>query len=156
VVEDYIHFMLIMSEVCPNDLLLSSAFTGGFQVSVSSLSMIQPEIIFPALEFIRSTVGHNCMRPSMQSQLTLDERRFEPMIRQTVSSAGFQLVGIVLTGLVSHFPDDGVFLVVDIMSSLALAWSTELSQWLPPVIEQLPLSSVPPAAKTQFLSDFAK
>ncbi|KAG8901213.1 Nuclear import receptor [Tulasnella sp. 403] len=164
VIEDYLHLMLQLLELRPEYLILSPSFASSFQVAITALTLVHPDIIFPALDLVRSLIAHDSLnptpapspRPSPIPGQTASFAQFAIVIRQVVRDNGFQLVGFILAGLLTHFPEDALPVVVSMFRMLAVTWPNELATWLPPVVEQLSVASLPVAAKGQFLDDFAR
>jgi len=152
VIEDYVHLVLQVVDICPDYAFLSPSLPGIFQTLLTGLTLVQPDIIFPTLDLLRSILGHDSLSSPPSAGQPPNFPRYALAIRQVATANGFQLVGLVLTGLVTHFPEDAVHLVISIFRLLAALWPTELATWLPPVVEQIPVSSLPIPAKSQFLT----
>jgi transportin-3 len=166
VLEDYIHLLLQMVDFTPDLMFLSPAFPHAFGAVLSSLTLLSSHITFAALDFVRIVVNHDCMIAAVQirgSAPTTPQPPVPPKfplyaaaIRQVIDDQGFQLVGLLLTGLVSTLPEDSTSIVVSIFRILAPIWSNEMLAWLPPVMDQIPAATLPVQAKQQFITDFNK
>ncbi|KAG8932286.1 Nuclear import receptor [Tulasnella sp. 418] len=156
VLEDYSHFVLQLLEYSPEVVLLSASFSKTFQANLTSLTLVHPDVIFPALDFVYSVLGHEALNPDAAESKDVPAKfpLFAAAIRKAVAESGFQMVALILTGLVTHFPEDSTSIVSTIFRIVAGLWPTELATWLPTVLEQVPPSSLAPAAKTQFLTEF--
>lgn len=145
-----------MIDFFPDYVLLSSTFPACFQTVLTALTLVQQDILFPALDVLRVILAHESLAPPTDVPPLPKFPQYAAAIRQVVNSNGFQLVGIVLTGLVTYFPEDTSHIVVSLFRIMAGLWPTELQTWLQPVVEQIPASVLPLPAKAQFLSDFGR
>lgn len=143
-----------MLTFCPDYVLLSPSFPASFQAVLTSLTLVHPDIIYPALDLLWMILGHESMTQSASQPAKYAQ--YATAIRQAASVNGFQFVGLLLTGLVTTFPEDSVHLVASLFRLLASGWRTELATWLPPAVQQLPAASLPADTKTKFLNDMGK
>lgn len=155
VIEDYMHFVLQMIDFFPEFVFLSPTFPACFQTILTALTLVPQDILFPALDLLRVLLAHESLVSSDVPEPPTFPR-YAAAIRQVVAQNGFQLVGIVLTGLVTYFPEDTTQLVVSLFRIMAGVWPTELKAWIFPVVEQIPAASLPLPAKAQFCSDFGR
>ncbi|KAG8890836.1 Nuclear import receptor [Tulasnella sp. 332] len=153
VIEDYMHFVLQMIDFFPEFVFLSPTFPACFQTILTALTLVPQDILFPALDLLRIILAHESLAPGDVPEPPTYPP-YASAIRQVVTENGFQLVGIVLTGLVTYFPEDTTQLVVSLFRIMAGIWPTELKAWIFPVVEQIPASSLPLPAKAQICSDF--
>jgi len=151
--------LLQVYDYMPETLILSPSFPPIFQTILTALTLVQVDINYPALDLLRRILAHDSLinppgTPSagQSNQNTM----FATAIRQSMAEQGFQLVGLVLTGLVTYFVEDTNSLVITIFRILADLWPNELATWLPPVLEQIPTATLSLPAKSQFLSDFGR
>ncbi|EMD41983.1 hypothetical protein CERSUDRAFT_110525 [Gelatoporia subvermispora B] len=152
VVEDYLQMLLQMIEYTPDILFPSSAFPVAFRAAMLALNLVQADIVFAALDFVRMIVTHDCLSPSS----THPPPKFpiySAAIRPVVEKEGPELVGYLLSGLVGDFPEESTSLVVTIFRVLSALWPAQLLTWLPVVLQQLPVTSAPEQAKRQFMTD---
>jgi len=153
VIEDYIQMLIQMTEFTADVLFPSPSFPTSFGVVLSSLNLLQPEIVFASLDLVRNIIGHDALLPVPGMQQPATYTVYAEAIRKTVEQQGFQLVGLLLSGLITHFPEDSNNNVTTIFRILARLWPSDLVSWLPSVLEQLPTSTLPVAAKNQFFAD---
>ncbi len=147
--------LLQLINMAPDILFVSSSFPLAFHCVMAGLTMVQSDIIFGALDFARSILTHDCMDPS--TALTAPKFPFyAATIRGAVEKEGLQFIGCILSGFTSDFPEDGASTVVSIFRHLVYLFPVHLLTWLPVVLEQLPTSTVPNVAKSQFLQDVTK
>ena len=74
-------------------------------------------------------------------------------IRSAMNKEGLQILAYIVNGLVGEFPADAAAVVVSIFRTLVQVWSDRVIVWLTPVLEQLPVTSVPNDAKARFLQE---
>lgn len=176
IIEDYVDVSTALLQEMPSLLILTPIFPHAFQTSITALTLVQPEIIERALEFIRMIVGHDALAstpsPSQPgTPLTLgvatngggnhtgggsngESVAYAAAIRQVISQQGFQLVSGLLEGLVTTFPPDQVQVVNTIFRVLASGFPRECLAWVGPAVEALPSSAVGTAQKMRFLEVF--
>lgn len=154
-IEDYVHLAIQTLDFAPDHILLSPSFDGAVKAVLTCLTLVVPDAIFPALDLIRSLVGHDSLDPA-STQPSPSTAVFAPAIRKVISDNGFQMTGLILSGMVTHFPEDAIHLIISIVRMVAAVWPTELAAWLPPVVEQLPTTAIPRDAKTAFLTSALK
>ena len=159
VMEDYLHYLLRMLEFCPDLLFLSPSFPNTFRVVLSGLMLYQPDIIYPSLEFILNMLRHDCLTilnaapgPSPPPNFPL----YAAAIRGIIEEQGFSLVGFLLAGMLSHFPEDSISTVVTIFKILAQVWPQQMVAWLPGASEHIPNASLPIESRRVFISDFTR
>jgi len=136
----------------PDILFVSSAFPLAFRCAMTGLTVVHTDIIFAALDLSRSILTHDCMEPPTSTT----PPKFPicaATIRATIDKEGLQFVASILNGLTGDFPEDAAATVVSIFRNLVYLWPTQLLAWLPPILEQIPITSVPVAAKSQFLQE---
>lgn len=156
VLEDYLQLLLQMTDYAPDVLFESSAFPVAFKVTLAALSLIHSDVIFAALNFLRIVMTHDCLIPHALSATPPKFPIYAAAIRQVVDKEGFDLVGLLLTGLVGDFPEETSSSSISIFRTLATLWSAELLAWCPAVLQRLPTSSAPDQAKTQFMKDLSE
>ncbi|EPQ28739.1 uncharacterized protein PFL1_03542 [Pseudozyma flocculosa PF-1] len=173
VIEDYLHACVATAGNVPSLMYLSPVFPHAFRTALSALTLYKPEIVDVALDFIREVVGHDSLSlPPSASQpgtplpaqiISSDPRQgpsmeemtaFAAGIRQVVGQQGYQLVSLLLTGLVTHFSPDSMPVVVTVLRVLSAGFPNEVAAWIAPAVEQLPTSNVPTNDKAQFVDKF--
>ncbi|CAO1619937.1 unnamed protein product [Parajaminaea phylloscopi] len=171
IIEDYVDVSTAMLSELPALLILTPIFPHAFRTGVTALTLVQPEIVVRALEFIRMVIGHDALAstpsPSQPgTPLTLGVSNGGPhgstaqmaayasAIRQVISAEGYQLFAALLEGLVTTFEMDHVQLVVTIFKVLVSGFPRECLAWLGPAVEALPPGSVAAAQKARFAGSF--
>lgn len=122
---------------------------------MTGLTVVHSDIVFASLDLFRSIVTHDCMDPvtaATPPKFTV----WSAAIGDAMNKEGFQFVGCILNGLVGDFPEDAAATVVSIFRTLVHIWPNQLLTWLPPVLEQLPVTSIPNESKTSFLQEVTK
>lgn len=153
--EDYLQLLLQMTDHAPDILFESSAFPVAFKIALATLSLIHSDVIFAALNFLRIVLTHDCLIPHALSTPPKFPI-YANAIRQVIEKEGFELVGLLLSGLVGDFPEETSSSTISIFRVLATLWSAELLAWCPVVLQRLPATSVPDQAKTQFMKDLSE
>ena len=131
--------------------LQSPTFSLTFRACMEPLTGIHTETVFAALDIFRIILDHDCLapRPSPPPKFPL----YANAIRTAINNDGHVLVGYLLTGLVGDFPEDSTSSIISIFRALSAVWGSQLVACLPAVLQQLPASTAPHDAKTQFLAD---
>ncbi|KIP12509.1 hypothetical protein PHLGIDRAFT_97884 [Phlebiopsis gigantea 11061_1 CR5-6] len=151
VIEDYIRMLMQMVDHAPDIFFPSPAFPVAFRAAMAGLSLVQADIVFAALEVLRSILSHDCLDPAPVPPPKFPV--YASAIKEVVNKEGLELTGLMLSGLTGDFPEDTVSPVIAIFRSLAAVWSSQLLSWLPLVLQQLPSTSVPDQTKGKFLLD---
>jgi len=146
--------LLQFLSLAPDTLFVSSAFPLAFRAAMTGLTVVHSDIIFAALGFFRGILTHDCLDP--QAVPPPKFSIYAASIRDAVGANGLTLVACILNGLVGDFPEEATATIVSIFRVLVYIWPTQLSVWLPQVLEQLPLQSVPTQSRSQFLSEVTK
>ncbi|CDO73497.1 hypothetical protein BN946_scf185013.g132 [Trametes cinnabarina] len=152
VLEDYLQMLLQMVNNAPDVLFPSPAFPIAFRVAMAALTLVHSDIVFAALDFLRSLVTHDSLNPTTEPPPPKFPI-YAAAIKPVVERQGQELTGLLLAGLVGDFPAESIPMVVTIFRVLALLWPTQLHAWLPPIIQQLPSTSAPEQVKSSFLAD---
>lgn len=153
--EDYLQMLLQMTDYAPDVLFTSPAFPIAFRAAMAALTLVQADIVFAALDFIRSVITHDCLDPSLSSpppKFPIYAAAITPVIEQE----GPALTGYLLAGVVGDFPEESTSTVIGVFRRLASLWPTRLLSWLPVVLQQLPSASAPDQAKTEFVNDMSR
>ncbi|CAL1695258.1 unnamed protein product [Somion occarium] len=154
VIEDYLQMVLQVIDFIPDILFQSTAFPITFRTAMASLTLVQSDAVFAALEVIRSIVAHDCLSPAPNQPPEFPA--FAAAIRAVVDQEGLALTGYILSGFTGDFPEEASSVVVFILRMLAAVWPTQMLSWLPVVLQQLPSTSVPDQAKATFLSEITR
>lgn len=140
-----------MADYAPDIFFPSPAFPVAFRAAMAGLTLVQSDIVFAALDVLRTIIAHDCLDPAPMPPPKFPI--YAAVIKPVVEKEGLELTGCLLSGLTGDFPEDAVSPVITIFRVLAALWSAQLLSWLPVVLRQLPPTSVPEQAKTAFLSD---
>ena len=154
--EDYLQMLLQMVDLAPDIFFQSPAFPIAFRASMAALTLVHTDIIFASLDLFRVVLTHDCLVPSPSASPPPKFPIFASAIRTVVEKEGFEFVGYLLNGLVGDFPEDSTSVVVSIFRIIAFVWTSQLLSWLPLILQQLPTTSAPNQAKTQFLSEVTR
>lgn len=156
VLEDYVHYLIVMLEFAPDILFVSPSFADGFRVALSALTMYHGEIVWPAVEFLTGVLQHDCLNaPPPRSPTPPNFPAYAATIRTVVELQGFSLVGFILTGLLTHFDETTSIATTVLFRRLVNLWPQQLLAWLTTALEQLSSASVTPATKANLVSEFA-
>lgn len=154
--EDYLQMLLQMLEFAPDILFPSAAFPVSFKAAMAALTLVQADVVFAGLDFISNVITHDCLLPPAGGPPPPKFPVYAAVIRPMVEKEGPDLVGYLLSGLTGDFPEESTSTVVTIFRTMASQWPSALLSWLPPVLQQLPVGSVPDSAKTQFMTDMTR
>ncbi|KAG6851195.1 hypothetical protein H0H93_015205 [Arthromyces matolae] len=151
VLEDYVQMLLKLVDKCPDIFFQSSAFPLAFRATMAALTVVHTDVVFAALDLFRYILTHNCLEnnPSPPPKFP----SYATAINGVVQKEGYELVGYLLAGFISDFPEDSTSTVVSIVRAIAFKWGHELLTWLPTILGQLPSTAAPNEAKTRFLND---
>ncbi|KAI0756727.1 ARM repeat-containing protein [Daedaleopsis nitida] len=152
IMEDYLQMLLQMIEYTPDVFFPSPAFAVAFRVAMAALSLVHSDIVFAALDLLRSVLTHDCLAPTSQPPPPKFPI-YAAAIGPVVEHEGQELIGYLLAGLVGDFPEESIPMVVTIFRVLSAIWPSLLLAWLPPVVQQLPSVTVPDTIKAAFVSD---
>ncbi|KAI0673417.1 ARM repeat-containing protein [Trametes maxima] len=152
VLEDYLQMLLQMIEYTPDVFFPSPAFAVAFRVAMAALSLVHSDIVFAALDLLRTIFTHECLGPTAQPPPPKFPI-YAAAIRPVVEREGQELTGYLLVGLVGDFPEESIPMVVTIFRVLGVLWPTQLHAWLPVVVQQLPPTAAPDQVKSSFLAD---
>lgn len=158
--EDYIQFLIRIQEFIPEILFLSPSYSNTFRAALSTLTMYQPEIVSPTLEFVLATLRHDALSSEVPAPPAPPPPPNYPLfaaaIRGVLAEQGFTLVGLLLGGLLMHFPEESTSTVVTCFRMLAQLFPQQVLAWLPSAIEQIPVASLPAQAKTAFITEYTR
>ncbi|KAI0687777.1 ARM repeat-containing protein [Cytidiella melzeri] len=151
VMEDYLRMAQQLIDHAPDILFPSPAFPVTFRAAMAGFTLIQSDIVFTALDFIRDIITHDSLDPPAVPPSKFPT--YAAAIKPVVEKEGMDLTGLLLTGLVGDFPSDAASSVITIFRVLAKLWPSPLLTWLPPVLQQLPSTTTPDQAKQAFMED---
>lgn len=154
--EDYLQLLLQMLEFAPDVLFPSAALPIAFRAAMASLTLVQADVVFAALDFISSVISHDCLNQSPTTPPPPKFPAYAAAIQPLIAKEGQELVGYLLAGLTGDFPEETASKVVSIFRTMAGNWPTALLSWLPPVVQQLPSGLIPDPVKTQFMNDVTR
>lgn len=174
VLDDYINTCLTVLHSAPAILLLSPQFAQVFRAALAALTLLKPETVSTALDFVLGVVGHDAlMMPVTGSQPGTplaaanaqgsdgtpsmdDMSSFAAAIRHVVGQQGFQLASVLLNGLVTQYSPDVVPVANTTLKVLSAGFAQEMAAWVPGIVEQLPTSYVPEKDKEAFLKRYMR
>ncbi|KAH0590836.1 hypothetical protein H2248_000956 [Termitomyces sp. 'cryptogamus'] len=151
VLEDYVQMLLKLVDKSPDIFFQSSAFPVAFRASMAALTVVHTDVIFAALDLFRIILTHNCLSDNLSPPPKFP--LYAAAIQAAFEKEGYELVGYLLAGLMSDFPEDSTSTVVSVFRSIASTWGPQLLSWLPMILGQLPVAAATNEAKTRFLSD---
>lgn len=154
VMEDYLRMMQQMLEYAPDILFPSSAFLVAFRVATAGLTLVQSDIVFAALDFLRDILTHDCLDPPPVPPPKFPI--YANAIKVVVEKTGLELTRLLLAGLVGDFPGDATSSIITIFRTLGKFWPTQLLSWLPVALQQLPSTTTPDQVKATFLADITQ
>lgn len=146
--------LLQLVEYAPDVLFTSQAFPITFRAAMAGLTLIHSEIVFVALDFVRSVLTHDCLVPQPNPPPKFPI--YAAAIRPVIDKEGMEFVGCLLTGITGDFPEESVSSVVTIIRTISMLWSAQLLSWLPVVLQQLPSATTPDQTKTTFLTEVTR
>ncbi|OSC99478.1 ARM repeat-containing protein [Trametes coccinea BRFM310] len=152
VLEDYLQMLLQMIDNAPDVFFPSPAFPIAFRVAMAALTLVHSDIVFAALDLLRTIFTHDCLTPATQPPPPKFPI-YAAAIKPVVEREGQELTSLLLAGLVGDFPEESIPMVVTIFRVMGGLWPTQLHAWLPPVVQQLPSVTVPDQVKSSFLAD---
>jgi transportin-3 len=153
VLQDYIQLLLQIVDVTPEIFFNHNIFPAVFGASLAGLTVVHSDIIFATLDLFRAIMMNDCLRPEAQGE---EYTQWATVIRGVVREQGYALTGYLLSGMIGDFPDDAIANVVSILRVVTTMFSDKMLEWLPDVLQQLPATSAPAAAKSQFLADLTR
>ena len=145
--------LMNMVEFAPDIFFESSAFPAAFHISLAALTLIHTDTIFASLDLLRVILTHDCLNSAPLEPLPPKFPLYAIAIQRAVEKEGFELTSLLLTGLVGDFPAETASTIVTLLRVLATLWPIQLQQWIPVILQRLPVSSVPEEAKVRFMKD---
>ncbi|RDX50448.1 ARM repeat-containing protein [Lentinus brumalis] len=152
VMEDYLQMTLQMIDFTPDVFFPSPSLAIAFRAAMAALTLVHSDIVFAALDLIRSILSHDCLQPPTQPPPPKFPV-YAAAIQPVVEREGAELTALLLSGSVGDFPEEAMQMVVTIFRVLGSLWPTQLLAWLPPAVQQLPSTTVTDAVKATFISD---
>ncbi|KAI0348375.1 ARM repeat-containing protein [Trametopsis cervina] len=154
VMEDFLRMSQQLLDHTPDILFPSPAFPVTFRAAMASLTLVQTDIVFAALDYIRDILTHDSLDPPAVPPPKFPI--YAAAIKAVIEKEGFDLTNLLLSGLVGDFPSDSASSVITVFRVLAKLWPSQLSTWLPLVLQQLPPTSTPDQVKQAFLADVSQ
>ena len=91
-----------MFEFAPDLLFPSPAFAIAFRAAMAALTLVQSDIVFAALDFLRDVLTHECLDPPPVPPPRYPV--YAAAIRPVIVEQGLELTGLLLSGTVGDFP----------------------------------------------------
>ncbi len=146
--------MLInMVEFAPDIFFESSAFPAAFRVALAALTLIHTDTVFASLDLIRMILTHDCLAPEPLKHPPPKFPLYANAIHQAVDKEGFEFASLLMAGLVGDFPEESTSIIVTLFRVLASLWPSQLLQWTPVILQNIPVSSASEEAKVRFMKD---
>ncbi|TFK30359.1 mRNA transport regulator [Coprinopsis marcescibilis] len=152
VLEDYIQTLTQLVDLAPDIFFESSSFPLAFRAALGGLQVVHSDVIFVSLRLFQAILTHECLEP----RTTPPPPKFPiylAAIKHTIEKEGFSLLGCLLTGLIGDFPEEFTTDVVTVFRALCKGWPTQMIAWLPPILEQIPATTISPSDKQKFLEE---
>jgi transportin-3 len=155
VIDDYVHLLMQVAEQMPDSLYLSPTFPLVFQIILAGLSISNVDLNHTTLSFVLNVLNNPgllgaALEPGVQPPA------YVTAIRATVEGSAPQLLSTLLGGMMDHYVEDCIDLVVDIVHCMAKLWQRQLLGWLEPVLGQIPDKLVLPEAKVAFFNEMTR
>lgn len=155
--DDYVHLICDIIEYQPQVLFLSPVFPSAFQSVLSALTLLSPAIVLSALDAIRAIIGHDSLQfdssdpnpPPFSSAFP----HFALTIRSTIEGCMFQLVGLLLDGLVKGL-EDTASNVLTCFRLLSLQFSDSFKINVQLALEELHSKALSGEVRLEFLNRF--
>ncbi|KAG8830659.1 Nuclear import receptor [Serendipita sp. 399] len=154
VVDDYLSIVTPLLEQCPDILFLSPAFPTTFSILIGALQLYNTDTTFQSIGLIRAILGHDALQAAPDAPVPATFPLFAKAISDTVEKEGSVLVSNLFVGLLDHFALEMMSGVVTTIRLLTQVWTSSMQQWVPTVLEQIPVTPALLSAKAQFLVDF--
>lgn len=146
--------LLQLFNLAPDILFTSTAFPTAFRVAVSALTLVQPDLIFAALDLIYGLITHDCLLPHSSSPPKFPI--YATAIRSAVDEYGLELSGCLLSGITGDYHEETTTQIALTFRTLATYWSPQLLAWLPVILQRLPPTAIPDQAKSEFLAEVTR
>ncbi|KZW02101.1 ARM repeat-containing protein [Exidia glandulosa HHB12029] len=151
VLDDYINYLLQLSDHAPDVLFTLPGLSAGFHAAVEVLTSTRnDDAIGNALFVLRAILVHDSLRASPTAPPKW--AGYATAIRSVFAEQHPQLIKNLLTGVVDDFPHETLHTVSVILSAMAAIWPNELAACLASSLEAMPTKAVAPAAKAMFLN----
>ncbi|KZP00791.1 ARM repeat-containing protein, partial [Calocera viscosa TUFC12733] len=152
VIDDYVHLLMQIAEQMPDSLYLSPSFPLIFQIILSGLKISNVDLNHVTLSFVLNVLNNpGLLNAALEP--TLHPPAYVTSIRTVVETYAPQLLSALLGGMMDHYVEDCIDLVVEITHVMAKLWQGQLLTWLEPTLAQLPDNLVLPEAKVAFFND---
>jgi transportin-3 len=157
VLDDYAHLLTDVISDAPSTLFLSPTFPGAVQSTISTLTLLTAQTVLAALDVIRAIIGHDSLQydpsdPSMAPYAAVYPA-YAQSIRSVMETVSFQLVGILLDGLVAAL-EDTTSNILTVFRMLSVQFPQLLAAAIPSAVEALSSKVVGGAEKVEFLNMF--
>jgi hypothetical protein len=145
VVGDFIQLSQAMIDYAPETLMSSPGLETAFLNCLVAMKLVHTDIIVSALDFL--FVVLKLTRPQdHQSSYTL-------RVNEIFTVHGFQLLNQLLEGMLGNFHEESLSTVIALFRCIAEQWPSELSGWLPSLMDALPGNSCSQQLKSKFIAD---
>lgn len=146
--------MADLVEFFPEAVFLSSVFPAAFQSTLSTLTLLSPQIVLTALDTLRAIISHeSLLPPSGPTPSPPTWPTFAENIRGVVATTSVQLVGILIDGLVEGVEDSSSS-ILTVLRVLSLQFPDALEAGIPPALERLNAKLVSTPEKVEFMGKF--
>ncbi|EJU01005.1 ARM repeat-containing protein [Dacryopinax primogenitus] len=155
VIDDYIHLLMHVAEQMPDSLYLSPSFPLIFQIVLAGLKISNVDLNHITLSFVLNILNNpGLINAALEP--TLQPPAYVTGIRSVVETHAPQLLESLLTGMMDHYVEDCIDLVMDVVHVMAKLWQHQLLTWLQPTLSQIPDNLVLPEAKIAFFQDMTQ
>jgi transportin-3 len=140
-------------DIAPDIYFDPATLVQAMKVVIAALTVVQSEVVWGALEHIRSLLSHPCLDRAADPPPSFPI--FASVIDGVINQDGEELTNNLLFGLVGdtdYFPEDAVSTIITTFRSLAALWPRHLVEWLPGILQRLP-PSAPMQGRTKFLAE---
>lgn len=153
VVEDYLVFLDSLVYRTPDLVILSPQLSHSLTFVASALASVNGKIIRRSVDYVLQLVGHDAMSPNPPPHLPR-QAEYNSAIKTAVSQTGFSVVSAMILGLVTDYEDTAS--CVTAFRLLAERFPSELLQWVPAALQQLPPKSLSANEQQTFLAQFSE
>jgi len=144
-----------MVDYAPDILFESSALPFAFRAAMATLTLIQSDTVFAALDLFRIILNHDCLHPGTTTPPPPKFPIYAIAINKVIEKEGLDFISLILAGIVGDFPEDAGGIVISIIRNLAELWPQPFLQWVTPALQALPTATAPDDAKARFLEDIS-
>ncbi|KIJ45201.1 hypothetical protein M422DRAFT_779110 [Sphaerobolus stellatus SS14] len=155
ILDDTVQTALQLFDFAPDVLFQPSCFNITFTAAIAGLDSPSDGAVLDSLDFIRSVISHDSLLSQGDRVLPPKFPAYAQTIRESLARHALQMLGMIISGLVGAFPEDGVSNVSTIFRVMAGLMPAEVSSWLPAILAQVP-SPLPADVKQKFITDVNK